>query len=277
MRSAMIAGVSAFAFVSITSGAAATPCEDLGAGTFLPAKSLAALVEQARAAGIKKDEFETTAQYQARLAKAGTSLAGSTFVVEFPLEGGFQFDADRGVVTYSKYALDGQCLIDDFQLPSEVKAKRFGSGGGYGNSAYCFSKTVKRTPGKPYTASNSFGAQVEVQPVHSSGIGIFLGIGSLLQDIFTGKQSYEVQTPLFSVNLSGDAARSLKENAAVLMVVVPQPPFFYQGSYYIEPKIDSPTEVFNTTDYVVADVQCVALADTKLGKVYQMRYLIRQN
>jgi hypothetical protein len=261
---------------SASTTAFADPCADLSAGIYLPSKSLAELVSQAQKAGVKKDEFETTAQYQARLAASGSALAGTTFVIEWPLESGFTFDADVGRASYSKYSLDGMCLTNDFDMPVDVKSLRFGAPGGYGQSSYCFAKTIERAAGKPYTAHNGFGAEVQVEPIHTKAIGIFLGQGKMLQDIFTGRESYSSQEPLFSANVTGEDARSLKENGVALMVVTPKPPYFFQGSYYVEPKIDRPTELFNKTDYVIADVRCMALADRKLKKVYQTRFLLGQ-
>jgi hypothetical protein len=266
--------VSSILAICLSTAAMAEPCTDMGSGAYPATQSLQTLVDMSKKAGLKKDEFETTAAYQARLSAAGAGLDGKTYVIEWPLDSGFKFDADTGMVSYSNYTLNTTCLISSYGLSDEVKAVKFGPKAKYGvESSYCFDRTTSQESGTPYKASNSYGASVEVKPIRAKGVGIYLGSGDISQNVWTGKSRDYSSSDLFKVSMEPEAARSLKENGTALFVISPKAPFAFQSSYHIEPKINRPTEITTTTDYIVADVACVALADPKLKKVYQVREL----
>lgn len=244
--------------------------------SLLAAPSLASHIAAAKSANLVKDEFETTEAFNKRVAAAGSGLERGPFAVVLPGKADISFDADTSTVSVSYYALSTTCMVFESALSAEAKAVQFGAPpkkiGSYTSpgTAYCMTADISRTSGKPYEASNSYGAKVTVTPVTVQQVGIFFGMGDLGQELIEAKmdRSTYKRDPAFKFVAPVEDARSLKENAAIAFLVEPKAPFYVKGTYSIAPKIDSPTELFMHSDMLVATPLCAAIVDRKTGRVF---------
>jgi len=229
---------------------------------------------------LTRGEFETSADYEARIAAASEGLAASgPVVLEWPISGGFSYDADAGLVSYSISSLSLECRISSSSLPRHVTGVTFGVRGRYSEKAHCLSQSMEPVPtGAPYRARNAFGAQVLVTPMASRSVTLFFGFGEYGQEIWEGQPEYSILRPsnLFSVSASPDHARSLRDNAVALLVFTPTRPFHFYESFQITPTFSRPVSGRSVTDNLIGDLRCVALADRELRRVYQMRYVAQR-
>jgi hypothetical protein len=165
-------------------------------------------LDQYKTGSLAKDEFETTAAYNARVAAAQQGLPVGPILVSVPQTSLTKFDADAGLVTVSPYAISGTCLVEEYGLSAEMKAVRFGNPSRYGDgSAYCISRQVKSEDSGTYEATNGFGAKTTVEKSNIKMEGIFFGVGDLGQELVAGRKKYSSE-PLFAFSASADEARS---------------------------------------------------------------------
>lgn len=171
-------------------------------------------------------------------------------------------------MTVSPFAISGTCLVEEYGLSAEMKAVRFGNPSRYGDgSPYCMSRQIKSDDGGTYEATNGFGAKTTVQKSNVKMEGIFFGIGDLGQELIAGRKKYSSE-PLFVFATSTDEARSLKDNAEIVVLVDPVSPFTGKGSYLTTPTFKSPRETFFQTDFLVGQPRCFAIRDGSTGRVF---------
>lgn len=121
-------------------------------------------------------------------------------------------------------------------------------------------------------ASNAFGVARAVVPEEGKGEGIFLGRGSFKYDVWNGERKFRGQPKLFTLRVNNQLARSLKENGTFLIEVSPKPPFYTSDTeYVISPTISNPRRLVIESEYLVADIHCIAIADRQLKHVYAVR------
>jgi len=68
-----------------------------------------------------------------------------------------------------------------------------------------------------------------------------------------------------------DEAKSLKNNAQLLVLVVPFAPFTGKGAQRMEPTIQEPEDTFFSTSFLVAKPLCFAIRDRKSVKIFQAK------
>lgn len=241
--------------------------------------TLEARIAAAKNSALVKDEFETTAAFRARAAAASAGLPTDPVAIVLPAKTTIEFDADTSTVKVSSYALDPLCWVYEHTMSDEAKALAFGpqprSIGGLTLSGkpYCLTASVSRASGAPFAASNAYGAKVQVTPVTERRVGFFFGFGDIglqLVDAKLDRTTYK-RAPAFEFQATVDEARSLKDNAAIAVLLKVSPPYYVKGSYLISAKIDSPTEVMIQSDMLAGSPSCFALVDGKTGKVFSSR------
>jgi hypothetical protein len=208
---------------------------------------------RAKPLGKPKGEFETSADYAARMEK-GVSAVAPNGSITFPWVvdlTSFKFDADSGAVSYGRYALGIDCEVN-LKDPS------------YSLRPFCFQQEVRETTAKPKTMTNGYGAQVEVTTVHDDYVGVILG----KDHPSSGPLGYSSQD-LFSFHASVAEAQSLKKNAVMVLRFTPKPPLYLEGGHYYGATVSDPIERFGENYMIVGDLECASLADVATGKVFQ--------
>jgi hypothetical protein len=211
-----------------------------------------------------KDEYETTADFEARVATARGSMPETVILPGTFNSKYLNYDADAGVLKVQAYALRN--INTDY-------SRVFGYGTSYydkvkystiGNrDAVLFE--VQRTTGS-YFATNAFGAKVTVRKIARLTHAIFEGEqGSYDEDLFLN-QTPGVDAVIGTVRMTIPEAQSLKASGKVAFVVKPKWPYYAEGVHHWEPKIDAPTDVDNLVQVIVGDIQCGLLL-TSIDKV----------
>jgi hypothetical protein len=232
--------------------------------------SLADALKKFGSLSLSKDEFETTAAFQARVAAAQVHVSTGDLVFVIDEHATTEFNADLGQVTVPRHAMSSTCLVDEFSLSPEMKAIVFGNAAKRFGSAYCVMDLGEEPSERTYEATNGYGAKVTVQSSVVTNRGVFFGYGDLGQDLFGLRRSY-TNDPLFLFEATVEEARSLKKNAQFLLLAAPRPPFAGKGTYRSKATFDNPRESTYLTDFVVASPQCLAVADKVSGKIFGVR------
>lgn len=235
----------------------------------IPKQSLTELIAKAKALNVEKDEFESTSQYEARMAAASEGLFPEVTAIELSFPSLTEYDADKQMVTVSRFSLSSTCLLLETALPAAAKAFTFKKPpGGYAlGSPYCLVHEVERTEGASYEASNSYGATVNVTPITIKQEGLYFGYGYVGQELIP----YSPTNDIFSFEAAPEEARSLKDNAVLVFGISPKAPFYVPGSYYIGAKIRSPQSLTFKLDLLATELICVGIGDRKTGRIFAVK------
>lgn len=246
---------------------AATPiyaginCEAYEGTTVAPLKFAAAL--SALKPVPLKDEFETTAQYEQRLAATtpATALIIAKKAETSDLDGGtIAYDADKGELSVSVFAFSNMNVklwdAKDNAVPAfDIRM---------------FSRhSVIDIADKPigtYNAQNAFGVKGQVTRINKM-------IGAIVEpdtesspiDLFPkqpmGQYGMRISR-LKSIALPPDQAKAIKASGSLAFVVTPKPPYRVKSTYvFQEPTVTSPFEITNKVDILVAKFECSLLLD----------------
>lgn len=197
----------------------------------IPAAALAAKIKRSAIISTKKDEFETTGQYQARLSQIvdrefpGSLISVAAIVSPYKMS----YDADSGRLTVevirTDYSVDRSNLAVT-EIASESRVD------GY------------------YEAQNSYGASVEVERRTESEVVI---AWDGLTSSFSGTKAY--------LDVGSDAARSLKQHAELVIVGSLVAPFLEQRYDLDLPTLDSPIRRSTTSYALSIKSKCIYLRD----------------
>lgn len=207
-----------------------------------------------------KGEFETTAQYEARKARAIGSTSGPFVISKAPEDRKYlEYDADAGKLRISRFA---------FQNSAFNAWKTFFNAGVdkaidvdiYANYDVVISQVD--VPTGVYTGSNSFGAKTKVVKINRVTKAIFdrKAPGILDDDLFIAgtKEPYAVG----ELSVPPERAKVLKQTIKMAYVVEPKEPFLVRSSYNgHEPTIQVPTDVTEVVSVLIADIQCGLVTD----------------
>ena len=237
---------------------------------------LSTLVSKAKALRLRKDEYETTAAFEARATKAGSATFSSPLTILWAQPRLTKFDADRGVVMVERYTVNTTCAMYRFELPVEFSNVHIGPEGKYDwqkqDRPYCITRPAGRTDAGSYTASNAYGATANVRSVKDTEQGIYLGTGLIGLDYFPKPDpTSDAKDPWLEAPATVAEAKSLATNAALIITVKPRAPYFATGHYYAGATISSPTSVTTNLDMVIGIPTCVTLVDRVSGKVFAQR------
>lgn len=205
-----------------------------------------------------KDEFETTAAYEARRAKAlGNSV--STIVVRNKAEDPkfFEYNADRGELAIKRYAFHNTTMnlwSAFYNLGLHDKMKVGVLGGLY----FVASESDKVTG--TYEASNAYGAKVEVAKIDRTTKAVFDRGGGMDDELFPRAKRPDYNVGV--LKLTTEEARRLKPQLKTAYVVKPKPPYILQGTHsFGKVTVQNPRDITVHFTMLVADIQCGLLLD----------------
>jgi hypothetical protein len=209
-----------------------------------------------------KDEYETTAAFEARQTAAASALPGH-FVVSTPLDMKYvEYDADARKLRIKTYAIDNTRTnysgVFGFGSPLAGKVT-FSS-----ENINVVVETTEKRNGS-YAAKNAFGAEVQVQRVKRSTKAVFDRIGAYYENLFFDSRGYITGMPTAIAEFpdaTPEFAKDFKRLTRAALVVVPKAPFYAKGPVpWGEPTATSPFEIDETLEVVIADIRCVLLVD----------------
>ncbi|WP_431858682.1 hypothetical protein [Azospirillum sp.] len=223
------------------------------------AVSIPELIRAMSTMNLKKDEFETTDTYRARLgqqmekvnALLRSKIGEERIVVSVPVvQHAMKYDADRGALT-----------IGSFFSPVET-----GEAGGFPESVYrtvIVTDTLDRQVGG-YVGENAYGAKRAVSKTTVRQAGIAVSENSSSIDVrYWPRKDYSL-----TLNMSADEARSAKANMRVLAVGRLREPYVVQGTYRHSPTIDMPMDTEVKSTAVNTALDCAIMYNPATKKVY---------
>jgi hypothetical protein len=197
----------------------------------------------------KKSQYESTADYERRLAAASTSGARPILLNRKPAYGGqgLSYDADRRILKIYPSAF-GAGVINFTTI--------FGMGS-HGldafASAVAFSLEVIETGKDSYEATNGFGARVTVTRTTRRVHALWERHGKNGESPFVGTSPFK---PPVELSMAPDIARDVIERGSIAFLAVPKPPFTATGTDGVGPDFQRPTERVDHVTALIADVQC---------------------
>lgn len=206
-----------------------------------------------------KNEFETTEQFNARVA-AVTSQGAESLVIGKAIKdySYLAYDADRQKLIVSAYAFDNQ-NFDPWRIFQAAKVKE--PVASTMSNIDVFIGETDKTVGS-YIGTNAFGVSMRVRKVQRSTNAIFQRSSTgISAPIFVDQDSKGV---IGEIAMSPDVARTLKPKLKIAFVVKPKAPFLVRANYSGgEPTIDDPEDVEVSATVLIADIQCGLVLDHK--------------
>ena len=220
---------------------------------------------------LTKDEFETSAQFAARMRQRGPE-ANRIITVEGTYDPKHVvYNADAEEFTIAVYvwdnladginAIDGK--LNKQALPSNWRALSR-------KASICLK--VANYSGGEYVGQNAFGATAKVMKIRRERYSVY-------DRILPGEIEWRTETMLkhssYGTVLNSPAvllqaniadARALKMNMRVGVVIRPKTPYVATTERYWDAKINDPREINGTTHIIIADILCVVLTD-KNGRI----------
>jgi|GEM_PF-6449732 len=205
-----------------------------------------------------KGEFETTQQFNDRIAAAKTSpITGN-----LTLNSVYAFQVDPSFVTAS-YDADKDQLTVNLKFVQPI-------GGFDSGDVDAIQLSLLETGKRSYTATNGFGAEFQVAKATDNSINLFT----------TNRKDYHLKwdqhTPGFWYNFSFpmavDIAQVAKPNMAVLAVChLVQVKGHYVAAYQHQttPTADSPFDLNMYDDYIAVKLNQIWIYNSDTGEVYQ--------
>jgi hypothetical protein len=206
----------------------------------------------------QKDEYETTAVFEARKEAAKADLPG-TFTIGIQLEARhLKYDADQGLMNVSARAFEHRFV--DFMAPfgpltpyyQKVNASPFFNIGLFVDQA----ETVTGS----YKGNNVYGGTRDVTQISRKTNAIWEREAASTEKLFVD-EGLGTERLLGSYPMNAEVAKAIKARAKAAVVVQPKWPFFSKGSRTWPASFNSPTEVTDDTSLVVGNIQAVLMLD----------------
>lgn len=248
-------------------------------GDLLPVDDLSATIGLARGVALKRGEFETTAQFEARKARAAVESTDFILSVLVDQENA-RYDADRERWIFDQYFMaGGNYNFDDDALLTAGLANA-----GWGRSLILSGSDDEQGT---YVSSNAFGQQAVVRKLQARRIGIIeiaWGVPKPLDYRFTYGPIFalplDVQIPVSGYATTLDAkaveipmpiahAQANKGRFGFAVAGKLAEPMLIDHTHYITPTMDNPTDAQIDLTYLLADIQCGILTDGD-GKVLKV-------
>ncbi|MEJ6011524.1 hypothetical protein [Novosphingobium aquae] len=195
-----------------------------------------------------KGEFETTAQYQAKIASTPNHDPANLSVLVVPIDRTFvRYDADIGIMLVSAGALNTGEYSE--QTGAEASALlAVGTNASKGTPVFVGqSERIIRT----YAAHNLFGAAFRVSEIDRTTQALHLTNTRLFP--FAKRET----SPVMGFEVPLAAAPSAKQSLRTALVVRPQAPFFLSYNFKgPEPTASKPNGYIDRTSILVAEAQC---------------------
>lgn len=206
-----------------------------------------------------KDQFETTAQYEARKAAAVPQFSNEPIFVRVETVGSnndlLKYDADRGGFIIDQNALGGSHFnvsqYDLFKtLSSDYRDRYFGA----------YLKILRKRTGS-YKASNTFGTEVEITTIDETDYVIVGGHGRLDFGKSTLLAGADGSATGF-LPAPQNTARELSKRLRAAIMFTPMAPYYATGeSNGLKPTVRNPYEEHITTKAIIGDMKCSVIYD----------------
>jgi len=211
-----------------------------------------------------KDEFETTPQFEARVASAIGGLNGP-IIVEVPIQREFiTYDADARRLDVQRYAFSNGLTeysgVFGYGTPFYGQIQ-------YGRDNLNVVLPYEEKQMGSYTGTNAMGAKIEIAKVSRLTRVIFERQGRPGENLFTGETQKDLASLSFS-EITPEQAKNAKATARAAIVYIPRAPYFARGKYpWGQPTIHNPRAIDETIEVAIGDIQC-ALFLNSAGKVF---------
>lgn len=209
----------------------------------------------------QRDEFETTPQFDARVANALGNTAGS-YIVRATFNPKYAtYDADRQQFRVESYAIgNGQPYWDEVfgyghPLYGRVEYDSYNNIG----ISVSGSETVMGT----YRGSNAFGVTARVTETRRNQKAIFDRKAAYGEDLYSppGSDLYSIRI-IAEIPADPATAPGLKNAMKAALVIAPKSPWVAAGRGHINtPTISNPRTVEQVVSAVIADIQCALITD----------------
>lgn len=198
-----------------------------------------------------QDSYESTADYERRLARSAIAAIAPALVQRRPTHPGegLSYDADRQILTvYGSAFGTGQINFSSVFPRSAYRAREDNF-----TSAIGFKIETLETGRESFEATNGFGATVTVTRIDQKVSAVWERAGRLGESQFLGVGSFK---PVARIPMKPNDARALIEGGSAALLFVPKPPFVVEGMSVLEASFTRPRENRDTVTVIVADVQC---------------------
>lgn len=199
-----------------------------------------------------KGEFETTDQYNARIAGANGSNKPLMISKKIESPDFMTYNADKMAFEIKSYLFDNT----NFQAwLAMTTAKVDIDASSLSNIDVVISSTRKVTG--TYTAQNGFGAKGVISRVTKTDFAIFDKKANLGESIFFSNEEVIGEIPI-----SIEKAKNFKNEAKAAFVIVPKSPYFVKATFpFGQTTITNPVDMTVNANVILADIQCALLLD----------------
>lgn len=200
-----------------------------------------------------KDEFETTAEFQARQIAALGGQPGLFVIRKEPDRKYIKYDADTQKMQIETYLFDNAnfSMTDVLKYESPIKYSSFD------NVDVVISETEK--PVGSYEGSNAFGAKAKIIKVQRTIKAIFDREGTGISDSLFDNGG---RSTLIELTTPPAGAKRIKESIQTAFLVRPFAPYVLHGDGRAgSPTITRPIDIETDTTVLFADIQCAFILD----------------
>jgi len=221
----------------------------------------------------RKDEFETTEQFQRRLTEqAGKPLFGSVgqdSVLAFVVSAGLGYDADSQTLTISlpTSAVWQSAQIDKSRLAVKIKSGKVTKDKSIGQNAYGAKVEIEKTYAKGFELAihnESNFASEKVLDENMRRMSERSDMPKMPASFFERmKKTAFVQR----IKMSPEEARAAKDKISVLILAKPVAPYISYGAILREATFKDPTEFFSQMYYVDVDLGEIWIYNKQSGEI----------
>ena len=244
------------------------------AGQAIPADSARTVFNRLAQKNMTKGEFETTAQYEARISTMERQSSGPIFV-HMPYDpNDTEYDADREILRLWVYAFDNEgpswqnALRPKGTLSMPTYSRRFQRPGRSSMIEFGVGLGTEDTLTGQYDASNAYGASVTVSEIDRQVYSVYQGEISHSdkwrldgRGIFQSSLGPLPDTGYIELPVSIAQAREIKDNLQIVLAFTPISPFTATGSKRWDPKINQPQEIHATYNVILGQSHCLRVLD----------------
>lgn len=218
-----------------------------------------------------KDEFETTEEYRSRLRKSLLETGGqypSAVFVKWNLDPQYiRYDADTQTLTIKEYAVSNLSPESETLFGRDSLLARRGINNEYtvltDDLVLTFEHQEEVTGS--FVGQNAFGATTRIQKLSHHVSGVFERPGRHGESVWSidkisDRNPGDLGINAFVISAPPDLARQLLENAVVVLSMKLKYPYYAEGEKHYEARITNPYQHSYFYQYLIADMQCMALA-----------------
>jgi len=201
-----------------------------------------------------KGPYESTAEYESRLAAAQSGGVSPVNIRRGNSRPGLSYNADRQELTVYEQAFGA----GELNYADVLGRPRVGSLEDYYSGAIGFVIDEIETGRRTFEATNGFGARTLVESIEGRINAVWERAGRLTESPFQGMRLAGTSSTL---RVGPAEARDIIENGATALMVVPRPPYIRTGTSMREATFAFPREHINAVTILMADIQCAFLVD----------------